>query len=176
MSLYGALLFLHVAAALALCAALFGEYLAFALVRDASTAGGSERAFATLARSHRLGMVGMVTLLPSGGVLMRLVWGPVPWLLVAFALLLVLPLLGGLTLRCLRAIRRLAKDEQAEGELAARRLLNGPLLRQSLRVRSVVVLGIVFLMTVKPGLDTALLAALVVTALSLGVLWWERRT
>jgi len=165
-TLYGALLFVHVAAALAMAGALVGEELALRLLPREATPQGLRSALGTLRRPLRLGMVAMIALLISGVFLMRMMWGPAPWLIVALGLLALLPGLSFVTQRRVRALNRAALTE---GDSA---VLRDTVRRSMLRVlavsnhlRGLVVLGIVFLMTAKPAREVALVPALVVVAL-----------
>lgn len=110
-------------------------------------------------------MAAMLTLLVSGAALMKLTWGPVPWLLVSLGLLATLPLVGRVTLlRVREAVRATQRERDPARVAAVLERLKAPALRVSVRLRGIAVLGIVFLMTVKPALGTALLSAGVVAA------------
>lgn len=168
MTIYGGLLFLHVLAAMASAAALLGEQLALGFVRDASSGPELRRGLQALRPSLRLGMAAMLTLLLSGAALMKMSWGTAPWLLVAFGLLAALPLLGVLSARRLRTLLRASADAHAaEQVLAGLEPTKAFVLKLSLRLRVLIVLGIVFLMTVKPALSVALAVACVVATIGL---------
>jgi hypothetical protein len=84
-------------------------------------------------------------------------WGGAAWIIVGFgAMLLLLPLgaVGGLRIA---AIGRAVVAESGPLTPAIRQQLHHPLLWVSVQTRVAIVLGIVFLMTVKPALAGALL-------------------
>jgi len=151
-TLYGTLLFVHVAAALAMGGALVAEELALRLLPREVTAQGLRGALGALRRPLRLGMLAMIALLISGVFLMRTMWGPAPWLIVALALLALLPGLSVVTQRRVRALNR-ALPAQADDAVLPDTVRRSTLrvLAVSNHLRSLVVVVIVFLMTVKPG-------------------------
>ena len=168
MTIYGGLLFLHVLAAMALAAALLGEHLALGFVRAASSGPELRRALGALRPPLRLGIGAMLTLVLSGGALMKMSWGAAPWLLVALGLLAALPVLGRLTARRLRTLLRASADAHtAERVLAGLEPRKASVLELSLRLRVLIVVGIVFLMTVKPAPAAAFAAACVAAAIGL---------
>jgi hypothetical protein len=158
-------LFVHVAAALAMAGALIAEEFALRPLPREITAHGLRRGISELRRPLRLGMFAMIALLISGVFLMRMSWGPVPWLIVALGLLALLPVLSWLTQRSVRTLMRAAPEDGDAAVLSdAVRESTLHALEVSNHLRSLVVLGIVFLMTAKPVRGVALVPALVVVA------------
>jgi hypothetical protein len=170
MSLYSIALFLHVVGALALFAALALEWVGLAGLRRATTAEQAAEWGGIWPLLARLAPAALATLLVSGIYMAVVAWGRNAWWI---ALGLVgLFLLGGLGARNGRRLRELTLP------LTARR---GPLDRElraqlassqwwgSMRVREVVAVGVIFLMTVKPALAGSLIT--MGLALALGLLW-----
>lgn len=102
-----------------------------------------------LREAGRLGPAAMVTILIAGVWMMALQWGPEPWILAALAGLVAMAMLGALTRRAMgRLGASLARESQLPADLRA--LVEGPL-RISLCVRLAIAVGILGLMTGKPG-------------------------
>src|SRR5207302_10642668 len=104
------------------------------------------------------------TILITGLYMTALAWGPTGWIITAFASLIALAVIGAFGTG-IRMARLEPAISHAQGELAAdlRRRLQDLVLLTSLRVRIAVVLGIAFLMTVKPTF-TAAIAVVVLAA------------
>jgi hypothetical protein len=94
-------------------------------------------------------------------------WGPTGWIGIGFLSLLFIAVLGALS--GVRLGRILAVAASGEGTLAEdlRGQLRAPLFVASVRARTAVALGVVFLMTTKPEAAGSLLV--VALALALGI-------
>jgi hypothetical protein len=158
MSDYSVVLFLHVAAALAFFMALGLEWASLRRLWGTTTAERAHDWLALLAAASRVGMVSMLTLVATGAYMMATAWGRVPWLTVALGALAPLPVLTlAFTRPRVAAIRRAI--DGADGLLPAELLAScRPVLSASVHLRLGIALGIVFLMTVKPGFSIALTA------------------
>jgi D-alanyl-lipoteichoic acid acyltransferase DltB (MBOAT superfamily) len=113
----------------------------------------------------RLGMIAMLTLLVAGFYMMATTWHGVAWILVALGAIVVMILPMALTRRRMAVIERTANTERGVISPALSQLLHDPVLTTSLQTRVAIALGIVFLMTVKPGLGGSLLTMVVAVLL-----------
>lgn len=99
----------------------------------------------------------MFVLLLSGIYMMVTVWGGVAWITVSIGTLLLLALLAIPINRRVATIERTELAENGLLSLTFSGFLQHPLLWVFIQTRMTVVLGIVFLMTVKPDLPGSLL-------------------
>lgn len=165
---YAIALVIHIVGALGFFIALGLEWSSLYQARQTHTAEQLRTWLAVARGSYRVGMPAMIALLISGIYMMRLAWGHVDWLVVSFdALVLIVVLVLVLIRPRLAAIERTVAAEQ--GPLAPSIVLSvqQPQLWITLQIRFALALGIVFLMTVNPDLNGALitLAAAVVLGL-----------
>lgn len=108
--------------------------------------------------AHRVGMPSMLLALISGFYMMATVWGPVAWIIVSLAALILLIVLAlTLTRPCMATIRQTLATEHGTLSPSLHALLHNSLLWLSIRMRVNIALGMVFLMTVKPDLAESLL-------------------
>jgi hypothetical protein len=168
--LYQLALFLHIIAAFGLIAAITVEAIGLRGLRQALQ-GSDAIVWLRLLRSivMRLTPSSLGLILVTGLYLVATAWGPRGWILVALGSLVLLGVIGALGTG-----RRMARIGPAVGRAQGplsdelRGMLRSPILVVSLRVRLAIVLGVVFLMTVKPsGVASLLVMAL---ALAVGLL------
>jgi hypothetical protein len=165
--LYPFALFLHIVGAFGLIAAVTLEAIGLRGLRRATQA---EEARLWLGISRRLVIrlapASLGTILLTGLYMTAVAWGPKGWILAAFASLIVLAVVGafGTGLRMARLEPALSgvQDELSDD---VRRRLQDPVLLTSLRVRLAIVLGVAFLMTIKPALITAILVIVLAAAI-----------
>ncbi|HEU4698551.1 MAG TPA: hypothetical protein VFS40_05190 [Gemmatimonadales bacterium] len=169
MTFYQITLFLHVSAALGMFAALGIEWAAAAPLRRAASAEEARPWLRLLRAPGRLGGPAALLLLATGMYMTRTTWGRQAWIgLALLGLVLLAVLAAGVTGRRLAALARaLHSGAPAAGAPLGR--LEDPALVVSLRLRTTLALGIVFLMTSKPAAGLALAA--MGTALALGLAW-----
>ena len=168
--LYQFALFLHIIGGFGLMAAITVETIGLRGLRRA-TLGTDALVWLGLSRSivMRLTPSSLGLILVSGLYMVATVWGPRGWILVALGSLLLLGVIGAFGTG-----RRMARIGlaigRAQGPLPAelREMLGSPILLMSLRVRLAIVLGVVFLMTLKPSAVASL--AVIVLAVALGFL------
>jgi hypothetical protein len=166
--LYPFALFLHILGAFGLIASVTLEAVGLRGMRQATEA---DQARTWLAISRRLVIrlapASLGTILVSGLFMTALSWGLTGWIAVALASLVVLAVIGAFGTG-MRMARLEPAVSQARGPLSddLRQRLRDPLLLTSLRVRVAIVLGVAFLMTVKPTFIAAL--AVVVLAAVVG--------
>ena len=163
--LYSLALFLHVLGALGMFAALGIEWVS---LRNLSKAANAQEArgwlglFMVLRRFYPLSFF---TILVSGIYMMAVSWGGAPWIAIGLLGLLALPAIAGIMTA--RRVRRIGPELGGSAELdeSLKARLSDPALRLSHRLRVGLAVGIVFLMTVKPGWIGSLIAVAAFTAL-----------
>lgn len=163
--LYSLALFFHVLGALGMFAALGIEWTG---LRNLSKASNTQEARGWLGLFRVLRHfypASFVTILVTGIYMMAATWGGAPWIAIGFLGLLAMPAIAGtMTARRVRRIGpELGGSVELDGSLRGR--LADPGLRLSHRLRIGLAVGIIFLMTVKPGWIGSLAAIVAFTAL-----------
>lgn len=168
MHYYTIALFFHIVGALGFFASLGLEWLSLRQLRNATTVE-QVREWGRLSTLVRwMGMVSLGIILAFGFYMMAVATIGAAWLIVAFWMFVLLIILAAaLTGPRLRAIKRAATGDGGPVSPTLFQLLHHPLLWFSLQTRLAIALGVVFLMTVKPGLSGALLTAGIAAALGL---------
>lgn len=168
MNIYSFALFLHIAGALGFFITLGLEWTSLNRIRK-TTVLEQVRAWMSITNgTRRLGMASMLTIVVSGLYLMVSTWGGAAWIIVTLgAMALMIVLINTLTRPRTLAIGREMIIEKGSISPALQSLANDPLLWISIQVRLAIALGIIFLMTVKPGLSGSLLT--IGTAIALGL-------
>jgi hypothetical protein len=177
MSLYTTVLFLHVAAVLALFACLGFEALSLFRLRRASTVAEARLWIDPVPRLP-LWTVGaaLVTFISGIYLAIRMSAFGRAWIDLTIVALLSIAPLGALTGKRMRTIRQaLTNSSTLERELILR--LDDSLLKISLSLRICIFLGIVLLMAAKPELVLAvsIVASSVVLGLLLPLVFWRHR-
>jgi hypothetical protein len=176
-TLYSAVLFVHVASALGVFAALSLEAVSLINLRRVTSASEARLWLEFAPGLTVLTAVSFLLLLLSGIFITTesSEW-MLAWVRVAMGTLLLLGPLGAVTGRKMRAIRKACAANNRNGsDLIAK--LRDPFLKFSMNIRVAVVLGIVLLMTAKPELRQSL--GIVVSAVFLGfvsTVFWGRDT
>lgn len=168
MSLYGVALFLHILGAFGLIAALAIEATALRGLRSAET-GDQARSSLSMFRALRfMAPASIALILLMGLYLMASAWGWRGWILSGLAGLLLVALIGGL-LTGTRMARLGPVVGPARGQLTDEmgRMVRDPVLLISSRVRIGLVLGVLFLMSVKPSTLISVGALLIAALLGL---------
>ncbi|HEV2238467.1 MAG TPA: DUF2269 family protein, partial [Ktedonobacterales bacterium] len=137
----------------------------FRLRRTASVAQARDW-LALLAVNGRLGMASTVVIVIAGLYLLLAAWGwGTPWILVSLGAIALMMALGlGVVTRRLKTVGQ-AVATAADLTPELRRRIHDPLLWAGAQVRGATALGVVFLMTAKPGLVGSLVALCVALAL-----------
>src|SRR5262245_36637301 len=157
MTLYSFALFLHIVGALGLFIALGLEWTSLWSLRRAATAEETHQWLPVFAWLRRIYLVSWAAILLPGFYMTATVWRGVAWISIAFAAIILIVVLGvALTGRRMAAIERAVAMESGSLSPTLRQRLGDPLLWTSIQVRAAIALGIVFLMTVKPGLAGSL--------------------
>lgn len=168
MSVYSISVFLHVTAALAMFAAIGLEWATIYNLRRTTTLAQVREWIRPLRAVRLLGGPSALVLLLTGLYMSMTRWGEQRWIgLGLLGLVLVAGLGAGLSGRRLGALVRAVPAGEGPIPTALRRLLSDPVLRFSAWLRTALGLGVVFLMTVKPGPGVALTAFTVSLALGL---------
>ncbi len=171
--LYPLLVFVHLLGAVGLFAAIAVEALLLRRLRAAETAADARASLGLLASTFRGGPAAMAAVLVSGAAMMAMAWGREAWLVAAFVGLVAMGALGGAV--SLRRVRRLRAALASEGDPrlseAFRSELAAGALTASLRLRLAIGVGILALMTFKPGAagSTLVLAAAAVLGIAAGL-------
>jgi hypothetical protein len=168
MNSYSLLIFLHVTGAVGIFAAWGMEAALLQRLREAITVGEARSGIGALRRQGRLGPAAMLTVLVTGIWMMAVAWRGGAWMVTALAAVVVIGMTGSVLGG--RAMSRL--DAALAGE--PDRLTDdfGPavgLLTIGLRVRFAIGIGILGLMTIKPGVagSLAIMGAALVAGLAL---------
>jgi hypothetical protein len=168
--IYPLVLFLHILGAFGLIAALTLEAVG---LRGLRRAVRTEDALMWLGISRglvlRLAPASLGLILVTGLYMMATTWGPKGWIVVALASLVLLAVVGALGTGI-----RMARIGSAVGGASAgplsddlQRALRDPILLTSLRTRLAIVLGVVFLMTVKPSSLASVVVIILAAAIGL---------
>lgn len=173
MHVYALALFAHILGVLGLFIAMGLQWLVAVRLQRAQTIGEARE------WSSLIGIVGKMgpasgALVVVAGVYMTLArWSvQAPWIVVSLGAMVVMMALGmGVTTRRMKAVHRAALAEP-EGEWISQglwRQINDPVLWIAAHTAGSIALGVVFLMTTKPGLSGSLLVVAVALALGVGV-------
>jgi hypothetical protein len=176
MTLYVAARALHIAGALGMFTALGVDLAGVTALARARTAGQVRHALDGYRVNAVLGPAALLLVLVPG-IFMAAAWAWQPWIRVAFFALLLIVVLGAtVSRRKLGALGQIVKDDEQRIDPELRRRLQDPVLRGAFLLRALLTIGIVVLMTTKPGLTGSLLvlsAAVALTAL-LSMAFWRR--
>lgn len=157
-SLYSIALFLHIVGALGLFVGLGLEWVSLSYLRRGATVEQAREWLSTVNAQRWLYPTSWLAILIPGFYMMAAAWGGVAWITIALAAVVLLVVLWlALTGRRMATIGQSVAVENGPISSTLRQRLSDPLLWASLRIRTAIALGIVFLMTVKPDLLGALL-------------------
>ena len=178
--LYPLLVFVHVASAMGLFAAIGIETVALRGLRRETTPAGARASLDLFGIASRTGLVSMLVTLSAGIGLMITAWHRQPWITAAFIGMVLMAASGGIVSgRRLRRLRAsLAGETGPQLSVSFTQARSSAALVASLLVRIAISTGIVGLMTVKPdAAGSALIlsvAALAGVVISIPV-WFGRR-
>ena len=163
--LYSIALFLHVLGALGMFVALGVEWTSLRNLPHATSAREARGWLGLFLLLRRIYPLSFFTILVSGVYMMAVSWGGAPWIAIGLLGLLALTAIAGFLTA--RRVRRLGPEldgsAELDGSLKAR--LTDPVLLLSHRLRVGLAIGIIFLMTVKPGWIGSVIAILAFTGL-----------
>lgn len=156
---YSIALFVHIVGALGFFVALGLEWTGLSQIRSAVSAEQVHTWMGILERSRGFGFASMFATVITGFYMMVTEVGPVSWIIVTLgSLVLLIVLAAALTGPRMTAMGRALAMEKTPLSDTFRRLANQPVLGLSIRIRTAVALGIIFLKAVKPDLGASLLA------------------
>ena len=179
MDLYSIVLFVHIAGAMCYFAAFALEFVSLAYMRRASIAEQVRQWLGLRNWLQPIGLGSLVVILPSGFYMMATAVGWQAWILIALAVLVLIAVLGAtLTGIRIRQITHAVLTERGQLSPDFRQRLRDPWLWTSIQTRLALALGIVFVMTVKPGLLGSLVAIAVAAVLGVAssLPAWRRAT
>ena len=167
LTLYSIALFFHIAGALGIFAALALDWVGITKLRGVRTVEQVREWAGVYGIVRALGGASVAALLIFGLYMTAVTWGPTGWIGIGFLSLLFIAVFGAVS--GIRLSRVLAAAGSGEGSLGEdlRRALQAPLFVASVRARTAVAIGVVFLMTVKPDAVGSLLVTVI--ALILGI-------
>ncbi len=166
MSSYSLLVFVHVLAAMGLFVAMAIEGVALGRLPRAKTAEDAREWLRSLALPGRLGPIAMLTAVASGIWMMRVAWSREAWMASSLVAVVAMAVVGGaVTNRRVRQRRATFAAAGSRDDVAVAGQLSIRPLTASLRVRTALGVGVLALMTLKPGLAGS---ALVVAAAAVG--------
>jgi hypothetical protein len=170
MNIYSITLFLHILGALGFFSAFALEFTALRQIQHATLSDQARVWMRILTGTRKLVDLSGLTVLVSGIYMAVTTWRHVAWPGVALVSVVLLILLAAILTRPRTAALEKALTEE-KGSLSEnfRQLANHRLMELSLKTRMTTTLGIVFLMTVKPGLEGSLLAMAI--AIVTGLAW-----
>jgi hypothetical protein len=177
MTVHSLILFVHIASTLGLVAALAIEAVGLARLQRSATPGEARIWLGLAPGLPVLTIASLVLLLLSGIYLTAQMSGwSLAWPKIAVAAFIFLAPVGAATGRKMRAVRRASGSVTNFADLAEK--MRDPFLKFSLNIRIALVLGIVLLMTAKPGLPESLGIVIASTALGIvaSLLFWPGRT
>lgn len=158
MNAYAIALFLHIAGALGFSVVLGLEWIGLSRIQSAARAEEARLVFGMLGNSQRLGFVSMLSIAVTGIYMLLAAWGFVPWIVVVLgALALGMALSMALSGPRMAAIGKALAAEKGPFSRSFRELVHDPVLWISIRTRTAIVLGIIFLKIAKPNLGGSLL-------------------
>jgi hypothetical protein len=160
MTLYAFALFVHIVGSLLLCTAFTAEGIGLLQLRRAGSIADIRRWEGVLGLGRVFGPASVVTILASGLYMMISSWGWVPWLAVGLFAWVLIAVLGAVNgIRLSLSLRRIIAGAAPLAGLQGRAFVVSWMARISIAI------GIVYLMTNKPGLVAALLSVLVAAAI-----------
>ena len=166
MTLYSLALFLHVVGALLLFVTLTVEGIALRLLRRAATAADATGASAMLRVNRVVGPISAIGVLVPGLYMTATSWGVVAWIVVALGSWGLIAGLGAFNgIRILALERSVAKER---GPSAVAQFRN-PSFLVSWLTRVGIAMGVIFLMTVKPGAPGSVLAVVIAAGAGMAV-------
>jgi hypothetical protein len=166
MSLYSLALFVHVVGALLLFVTLTVEGVALRLLRRAAAAGEIGGAAAMLRVNRVVGPISALGVLVPGLYMTATSWGAVAWIVVALISWVLIAVLGALNGIRILALERSLDNEGGPSALAQ---LRNPFFLVSWLTRVGIALGVIFLMTVKPGALGSVLAVVIAAGAGIAV-------
>jgi hypothetical protein len=178
MNLYLAARILHIVGALALFMALGIDLAGVTALGRARAADEVRGALAGYRLNGIIGPISLLLLLVPGIYMATTAWAWPAWTIISFWTLVAIAVLGAtVTRRRIAAVAQALKGDDRGLSADLERLTHDPLLRTSFVLRTMLALGIVALMTMKPDVSHSLLVLLVAigTAAIVSTPFWTQR-
>ncbi len=158
--LYSIALFFHVTGALLFFAALAIEWSTIFNFRKALSAENVKLNIINYSKLKVIGIIGVLLILIPGFYMMFEIWRGAKWILISLIGLVLIAIIGStVTSRKMKKIKnKITSEALTLDELNI--VLNDNLLFFSIKLRTAVFLGVIFLMTVKPDLTGSLITIL----------------
>ena len=170
MNMYSITLFLHIVGALGFFSAFALEFTALRQIQHAILSDQTRIWMRILAGTRKLVDISGLTVLVSGIYMAVTAWRHVAWTGVALVSVVLLILIAAILTRPrITALEKALAEEKGTLSQNFRELANHKQMELSLKTRMTIALGIVFLMTVKPGLVGSLLT--IAIAVIIGLAW-----
>jgi hypothetical protein len=158
MTFYSFALFLHIVGALGLFIALGLEWTSLGYLRRATTTDQVHPWLQVFTLLRRIYPISWLAILLPGFYMTATTWGGAAWISIAFAAIILIAVVGAvISGRRMAVIGPALATESGRLSSELRQRLGDPLLWASIQTRMAIALGIVFLMSVKPGLGGSLL-------------------
>jgi hypothetical protein len=159
MELYPLIVFLHVTGGVIVVGAIGVEILAFHRLRTATVEEAPTLVWLLVIQARTIGLA-MGVVLATGGWMAATRWGMPPWMTIALVAVVALAVSGMTILRRrVRMIGRVIAPADATSAAVIRTTVHDPVLRAAVAARAGLTMGILGLMTVKPGVVGALAMA-----------------
>lgn len=159
--LYLVALFLHVAGALMLAAAVGIEWLCVIGLRNAATVESARGSLSTYSKLGMIGGIGTFLILIPGIYMAAVAWHGAGWVAIGFLGLVLIGAIGGIMTG--RKMRKMKNDagglRDMTSEFRKRTLDN--LLVLSIRLRTMLLIGIVYMMTVKTSMSGSIIVLVI---------------
>jgi hypothetical protein len=164
--LYKLALFLHVAGALLLCSAIVIEWLCVINIRKMKNIENVKEWVSNYLKLTILGPAVIGLILISGIYMMIVVWHDTAWIIFGFIGIILIAVIGGSIIgRKMRIINKMIPNENnISGRLEP--LLTDKAFLFSIKIRTAIFIGIIFLMTYKPELAGSIIT--LITSIVLG--------
>ncbi len=152
---YKIALFFHVCGALMLSAAIVVEWMTILNMRKVNSYESLKLSLKNYSRLSKIGGIAIALIILPGGYMMATVWHGAGWIIAGFFGLVAMALTGGLiTGRKMRTIGKIsAKENQITPEMQS--ILKKKSFLVSIRTRTFLFLGIIFIMTIKTDLSVS---------------------
>ncbi len=161
--LYLIALFLHVTGALMLAGAMAIEWLCVTGLRKAASLDRARESLSVYSKLSMVGGIGMFLILIPGIYMAMIAWPNAAWVAVGFVGIILIGAIGGImTGKKMRGMKKeAARTVDLTPEFRKRAADNSLVL--SIRLRTMLLLGIVYMMTVKP----AMIGSIIVMVISI---------
>lgn len=172
---YNIILFLHIIGALLLSAAIAIEWLCVAELRKADSFSSIQKSINRYSGLNKIGGIAMLLILVPGIYLMITVWKDAGWIIAGFLGLILIGAIGGILTgrKIIHMKKLLINEEKNSNEIMLLSVYKSIYI--SIYLRTSIFLGIVFMMTVKPGLSISFLILVVSACVGLLPLSFKKR-